>query len=267
MPLFWEKIGVVGKMSWVAILFLLLGVEYRAIDKEHHDNELAQQKALRAIGEGFTGVLSDQRNGFSELIKKSEADFKKATELASAQFDATMTKAQENLNQMTGGNTYPIVVLLPIPLDSPPNTFRLILNLHGNNPMFDVTVQVQKLPLPSGISATDFVSGKSADNTVLTAASLTSNRNLMLPPVTISPDGQTDFVITTIARNGEFHEKLHVRKSGDSTSKGNVLVLPWECSYEITRDKIGRKSTKHQVPVTSTKWTKTNFPGGQVTPR
>jgi hypothetical protein len=45
MPLFWEKIDVIGRMSWVAMLFLLLGVEYRAIDKEHHDNDDAQKKA------------------------------------------------------------------------------------------------------------------------------------------------------------------------------------------------------------------------------
>ena len=61
MPLFWEKIGVFGKMSWIAMLFLLLGVEYRAIDKEHRVNEITQQSTLKTIRAGFQQVLTDQQ--------------------------------------------------------------------------------------------------------------------------------------------------------------------------------------------------------------
>jgi hypothetical protein len=90
MPLFWEKIGVAGKMSWIAMLFVLLAVEYRAIDKEHRDNIEAQKQ----IGEGFKNVLTDQQEKFSTLIQQSQT-----------QFQETVQKQQEQFRAMLGGFT------------------------------------------------------------------------------------------------------------------------------------------------------------------
>ena len=45
MPLFWDKVGIVARMSWIAMLFLLLAVEYRAIDKDRAD--FAKDEARR----------------------------------------------------------------------------------------------------------------------------------------------------------------------------------------------------------------------------
>jgi hypothetical protein len=106
MPLFWEKAEVVGKMSWIAMVFILLAVEYRAIDKDRQVADQAQKDSLTLIGNGFTDVLKDQRTKFADLLKKSDDSFRKTTEQASRQFDATMSKSQENLNELTGGNSY-----------------------------------------------------------------------------------------------------------------------------------------------------------------
>jgi hypothetical protein len=271
MPLFWEKVGTVGKMSWIAMLFLLLAVEYRAIDHEHHLNDIAQQEALRAIGNGFTGVLSDQRNGFASLITQSDKAFKKTTEQASAQFDATMNRAQENLNHMTGGKTYPMVSPIFIPLENTTNTFRLTISAEGDSPLFDVDVTLSKLPLPTTpFSATDFVSGKGLPymTSIFLAPSLSPHRVQLVPAVTVSESGQSDFLITTLARNGTFHEKLHIRRNGDAiTRSGKDLLLPWSYSCEITRDRVGRDRRTYEVSITKIPWQKFLFANGQVVPK
>lgn len=268
MPLFWEKIGIVGKMSWIAMLCVLLAVEYRAIDKEHHDNAIAQQKALEAIGNGFNGVLTDQRNSFADLIRKSDEAFKKTTEQASAQFDATMTRAQENLNHMTGGKTYPVISPVPIPVKNTTNTFRLAIHAVGDSPLFDVNVVLSKLPLPATASATDFVTDMALPymTTLYTSASLSPNRGeLLVPTVTVSENGQSDFVITTMARNGVFHEMLHIRRvRGVSIPSGNNLLLPWEFSYKITRDEVRRDKRTYAVNVGKIPWQKCIVANAQI---
>jgi hypothetical protein len=268
MPLFWEKIGVAGKMSWIAMLFLLLGVEYRAIDKEHHDNDIAQQKALKAIGDGFSGVVTDQRNGFASLIQQSEAAFTRTTEQASAQFDATMAKAQENLNHMTGGKTYPTISPIFIPVENTTNTFRLVMLAIGDSPLFDVSVTVTKLPFTKTINVTDFLSGKDTTwQPVFSAPSFTANRSQLISSVAASEDGQTDFSITTMARNGVFHELLHIRKiRAELTTEGNSLISPWECCYEITKEAQRNKRT-YQVSVTKIPWQKFFLANVQLAPQ
>jgi hypothetical protein len=47
MPLIWEKAGVVCKMTWIAMLFVLLSVEYRAIDRDHDDAVKQQAAAFK----------------------------------------------------------------------------------------------------------------------------------------------------------------------------------------------------------------------------
>lgn len=93
MPLFWEKVGVVGKMAWIAMLFLLLAVEYRAIDKDHEDSAKAQREELNSIGEGFKGVLTEQQNNFSTLAKSSQENFRQLIESEQRHFERMMTNS------------------------------------------------------------------------------------------------------------------------------------------------------------------------------
>jgi len=140
MPLFWEKVGIAGRMSWIAMLFVLLAVEYRAIDKEHHNNDIAQQRALETIGNEFTGVLTDQQNGFAALIGKSDKAFKQTTEQASAQFNATMDRAQENINHITGGNSFCLITLSA-------DHQTLLLDHPGDYPLTDLSIDIQDYAL------------------------------------------------------------------------------------------------------------------------
>jgi hypothetical protein len=82
MPLFWEKMRVPGKMAFVAMLFLLLAVEYRAIDKEHAEAAKAQaevakaqQEALKQIGTGFAVVLKTEQDNYTNATAASQGQF------------------------------------------------------------------------------------------------------------------------------------------------------------------------------------------------
>jgi hypothetical protein len=254
-PLFreWGKISKLEKATWTFVMFVFVLLELKSIyqDRNAHDKEQAAARAeeLRSFKEIANGIDTSIENSHK-------------------QFDATMTKAQENLNHMTGGNTYPMIGLIPIPIGNKPDTFRLALQAVGDSPLFDVSVSISKLPLPTVVSATDFVStGKTVYDTVFTAPSLSPNRAEMLPPVTISLGSQSDFLITTIARNGVFHERLHVRKSGDIESYKGGLILPWEWAYEITRQKLGRDRRIHDVSVAKLKWQRPLLAHGQVKPQ
>ena len=61
MPLFWDKMASFGRMSWVFMLFVLLAVEYRAINKEHYENAEAQKQTLNKLEMDFTTFLPQSR--------------------------------------------------------------------------------------------------------------------------------------------------------------------------------------------------------------
>ena len=92
MPLFWEKIGVVGKMSWVAMLFLLLAVEYRAIDKEHKDYTEKEKTARREERESFDKVLGKQQAGVKDILHQQEQDVKDILKQEQRHFERTLAR-------------------------------------------------------------------------------------------------------------------------------------------------------------------------------
>jgi hypothetical protein len=101
MPLFWDKITAVGKMFWIGMLFVLLSVEYRAIDNDREKSEAAQRKELEEIGKGFQGVLTQQQTNFTTLMQTSQANFKTLIESEQVNFEkmlANSRKAQQREN-------------------------------------------------------------------------------------------------------------------------------------------------------------------------
>lgn len=59
MPLFWDKATKLGQMAWIAMLFLLLGVEYRAIDKDKVDSAAELTKHFNDISAQAQKNLQD----------------------------------------------------------------------------------------------------------------------------------------------------------------------------------------------------------------
>jgi hypothetical protein len=205
---------------------------------EHRDNAETQQKALQTIGNGFTKVLTDQRDSFSSLVTKSDTAFKETTRRASAQFNAAMKKAQQNLDHMTGGNSFPNIEMVPVPIGGSINTFRLVLTISGKNPIFDVNISIRQLPLPQTESASAFLTTGTLPGVSLLFSGASISPGAALPlqgSITPSLEKTSDYQIITIARNGTFTEELHIRRQGEVHPNDHGIVLPWEQSYDIKR--------------------------------
>jgi hypothetical protein len=79
MPVFWERVGIVAKMPWIAMLFLLLGVEYRAIDKDKRDSTdyLTSNfnKILDKENTNLENVLDQEHKNLQDILDSQQSDF------------------------------------------------------------------------------------------------------------------------------------------------------------------------------------------------
>ncbi|MGC2098710.1 MAG: hypothetical protein WA646_19400 [Candidatus Sulfotelmatobacter sp.] len=63
-------------MMWIAMLFLLLGVEYRAIDKEHNDYTKDQSDARKEERDSFQRLLDKQEDSVRRILEQEDQHFK-----------------------------------------------------------------------------------------------------------------------------------------------------------------------------------------------
>jgi hypothetical protein len=83
MPLVWEKVGLLCKMGWIAMLFVLLFVEYRAIDKDRRDSS---EMLTRKFGE-----VSEQANqNLKKILEDEHLSFAKSLEAENKRFSQTI---------------------------------------------------------------------------------------------------------------------------------------------------------------------------------
>lgn len=224
MPLFWDKVGVAGKMSWIAMLFLLLGVEYRAIDDEHHKNDEAQKAALIAIGNGFTGVLTSQQNGFSTLIQQNQKQFEKTVAQQQADFDATMKQTNsllkstkhlsqmtaDNLDAITGGKSYPEVILTFNSAN--PNFLGLAAEIENTKHVGEFVYEVSQLNDECHSIPDSHVVKVIAHNST---GPIQPGLQRVLLDVSLDPaaEGESHYKIIMEAKNGRFLQCLDVRRN------------------------------------------------------
>ncbi|MGA8438329.1 MAG: hypothetical protein WB762_10865 [Candidatus Sulfotelmatobacter sp.] len=254
-----NKIGRREKAIWTFIMFSLLLLEIKSVyqDRNEHDKQQSEARARQAAS--FTEIA----DGINGAITLSQQQFHTTIQQQSEQFDATMSKAEENLNHVTGGNSYPVIEMIPVPMENTTNKLRLSLSITGKNPLYDVVVTMRKLPLPKTVSLTGFVTTGTQPDIIpeFSEPSVSSTQAHLLPvPIEPSMSGQSDYQLSTSARNGSFTEKLHVRYSGAIETNANGVTLPWEQSYEITR----RDGRKERI-IFKRKWQKTNTPNTFVT--
>ncbi len=142
-------------------------------------------------------------------------------------------KAQQALmDEATGGDSYGEVRPMGIPISPSETIFRLFLVRKGQYPLFDVNVTMFEGPL-SGDTLNVL---EQVDKSGIFSSSSVSNPILL--PRTIKPasTGITTYFVNVVARNGVAHEKLLIRHNGSLRQDGTVITLPWDFSYEITRN-------------------------------
>jgi hypothetical protein len=233
-----KKASSAEKLFWLLTIFALLVAEVLAIRKDRNENQQAQA-ALRqmemsnflVIADSIKGSIDSNNEHFQETIRKVEHEIK---------------LSKENLDGITGGDTYPTVIPLPIPVDGV-NELPLALILHGTHPLYDVHVTVRDYPLPK-VADVGKILREGTDTSISptwSASSISPGVAILLPKrINPSVTGITSYLVSSDARNGKFVEKLHIKNTGRPLQKKGRVLLPWLYSYEISRNnRVIRKSS------------------------
>jgi hypothetical protein len=112
MPVFWEKVRVIGKMSWIAMLFVLLFAEYRAIDKDRadfaHDQSVARQEEIanfRAITDSLTLTVNEGKAAIEGLQRLIESNAR--IERNTAEFFGLIRETHRQVVAFAAGRSKP----------------------------------------------------------------------------------------------------------------------------------------------------------------
>jgi hypothetical protein len=76
MTLFWEKHNVILRSAWIAVLFIIFSVEYRAIDKDRRDFAAEQKNARHEERESFGKLLDKEQTNLDTILKNNNDNLK-----------------------------------------------------------------------------------------------------------------------------------------------------------------------------------------------
>lgn len=197
MPLFWEKAGVIGKMAWVAMLFLLLGVEYRAIDKDRSDAATAEGKRRDAENTQFQTIA----NGITTSLQQSQA-----------QFDATMKGVNQDIRTATGGASFCYMIFSTDQLGTI-NAIPTFVQV-GKYPLTDLDARIVNLDdynkaFQGNIGLEQALN---AAGTKVPLGNLSGGTALINPQWKIALSDNLNYRVFFNAKNGFWMEDLEVRR-------------------------------------------------------
>ncbi len=86
---YWDRLGSVGKMLCVGTMFLMLGVEYRAINKDKADSE-----AL--LLSNFQQISNDAHSNLKSMLESENKQFKDVLDKQQNTFDATIKQMERD---------------------------------------------------------------------------------------------------------------------------------------------------------------------------
>lgn len=115
------------KGIYVAVIVGLIFIENRALDKERTDSAKEQRDRQKEENDKFQAIA----DGLTGAIRQSQV-----------QFAATMSGIQENIDTVTGGKTFCLVIVSPIE-----NKFSFFISTIGKAPLHGVTVQMVDVDL------------------------------------------------------------------------------------------------------------------------
>jgi len=195
-------VGTIGKMSWIAMLFVLLAVEYRAIDKEQADTA----KSFSQILQGLTTT--------NDGLKETSTAISTTADLMTAQF-----KEQERLSRgiqdnMTGGDSFCYLVLQP---SQTAGRLDMFVIQQGKNSVSNTSVQITDLEKPlTDLSAI-------INFTIPLVYRGTSSTTLSALPW--DSGDYKKFNIFMTAPNGRFVEIFRLKKVGTNNMWGRAILV------------------------------------------
>jgi len=201
----WSKIE---RAAWFIVATGLLIVEITAIRDEHdrHESEMeAIRKQEQADRTSAAKARADDRAAFAALLQTGKDLFQHQSALS-----------KEDRDQMTGGDSYIVVVPdLGLSVEGP-NTFVLLARIGKNGKRLAVPeahIQVRKLPIPNEGKKSellDVLTGKNQGSVFV--GTISPDWAQILPTrITPSPEGISEYVVNVVARNNPTVETLRVR--------------------------------------------------------
>ncbi len=210
------------KAVWMLIITSLLLSEVLAIrkDRREHDDQLARilSEEVQARGESKIkfGEIGEGINNQSRLSVKQ---FEDTVTRQSRQFSATMAIEKKNIDQITGGDSFAIVI--PNTTDSKANSLPLAVTMCLTcEESINASVYIVPNPLPNSGVGNQIFQGQ-----------INPHSMFSLGNVDVSRDKENVFKITVFARNKPTFELLKVRF--------NVEKQHWEFSIGVIREEKG----------------------------
>jgi hypothetical protein len=226
-----REMKVFGKMAWVALLICMLLTEFRAIDKDHAENDQKQRDFFAAQKAGFGEVVDQAKANFNETAKGIDISISQLTEL--------LVSTQKVVQNITGGDDFGYI--FPGPNSAYGTAFSIRLYNDGNEQLTGVTVRISTVlsrcpwpPKPTEVCMEDHDAGSLNPISMGTLGPHTS----MLVPKTIQPnvnrkgDGIDEYFIQIAAQNGIATELLWFRPA--------KVKDYWAYKYLVFRDVHGK---------------------------
>jgi hypothetical protein len=197
------------KFAWILILFGLLSVEVISIDVERTAHEQEQQQARNDQLQHFSEI----GNGIRNNIKESDRNF-----------NETMKKENQVLDNITGGETFCVIEAIPIP-----DRFVLDAIAVGSNPLHDVLVDHTDSDAIKSMIGTpqftfDAIQGITAHYTI---PFLTSASGLQLAQIPTGNGDKRNFHFNFFSMNGMWREDLKLRRLSNGV---------WMQAFKVSKD-------------------------------
>ena len=211
--------GDFEKLAWTVVLFAFLFMELRAIDYREDQEKIAHDAEVLRQAQEFSAIGTSIQTGVQGILKQSHDEFAQTVQGESKHFDATMQKAQEGIDQITGGKSYIIVDTVPNPKNPEDSKLALLISLCPKC-ADDVTSRIY-------VWQANPVSESEHDPPIYEGA-VDANMRYAKDKITPSTVGVTTYIVHAIARNRPTTEVLEVRF--------NWKKREWESSWIIARE-------------------------------
>jgi hypothetical protein len=99
MPLVWERSHVILKSAWVATLFIVFFVEYRAIDKDREDFAEQQRQARKEESDNFGKLLTQEQINLKQILDQEAQNLKDILGSEQVNFKNTLAQNRKLQNQ------------------------------------------------------------------------------------------------------------------------------------------------------------------------
>jgi hypothetical protein len=199
-------------------VFALLWLELKSVYQDRDEHDKQQSEARTRETESFKEIA----NGISSAITFSQRQFQTTIQQQSQQFAATMSIEKQNIDLITGGNSYVIVDIVPYH----PEDDELYLSIRICQTCVD--------SLPARIyMRQESPTREQPHGPPIFDGIVESNFQYTKQKVTPSKVGTTSYFIQVIPRNKPTDELLNVRF--------NWGKREWESSWMIVREIVARR--------------------------